>query len=107
MGLDSDSPGETPRRHTRVPCTAAAIITTDGGTVSGVCENLSLGGAFVNCEPVPPGDSVSVTLCLPSLGPVELTGKVLRREARGCGIRFTHLASTALIAICTYIGTVS
>jgi hypothetical protein len=96
----------TPRRNKRVACNAAAVITTDTGTFPGVCESLSLGGAFVSCEPAPPSDVVSMILCLPSLGPVEVTGEVLYREPRGCGIRFTHLASAALMAICTFVGAV-
>ena len=99
----SSDPKST-RRYVRVACNAAAVITTDAGTFPGVCDSLSLGGAFVRCETTPSCDIVSMILCLPSLGPVEVTGEVLYRDPRGCGIRFTSLASNAMTAICTFVG---
>ena len=98
--------GKTPRRNTRIACNTAAVITSDAGTFPGVCESLSLGGAFVRCETAPASDSVSMILCLPSLGPVEVAGEILYREPEGCGIRFTHLASAAVVAICAFVGSV-
>ena len=95
-----------PHRHTRVCCNAAAVITTDQGTFPGVCVSLSRCGAFVTCDQAPSSDAVSMILCLPSLGPVEVAGEVLYRKPSGCGIRFTRIASTALIAICTFVGVV-
>jgi hypothetical protein len=97
---------DSQRRHTRIACQAPAVISSPTGVLSGVCENLSLGGAFVRCERTPPCDRVSVTFHLPSLGPIEVAGEVLRSGPGGCGIRFTHLASTALVSICTFVGAV-
>ncbi|HEY3446014.1 MAG TPA: PilZ domain-containing protein [Myxococcales bacterium] len=94
------------RKNPRIVCNAAAVITTDGGTYPGVCESLSPGGAFVRCDACPSEDRVSVIVCLPSLGPIELDGEVLYRQPQGCGIRFTGLASAALMAICTFMGSV-
>ena len=95
---------ETPRRNTRVACHTAAAITTDQGTFPGVCENLSLSGAFVNCAPTWSSTFISMMLYLPPLGAVEVAGEILRREPRGCGVRFTRLASTALTTICAFVG---
>jgi hypothetical protein len=94
------------RNNVRVDCNAAAVITTETDTCPGVCESLSIAGAFVRCEAAPAQKDVSMILCLPSLGPVEVAGEILYREARGCGIRFTHVASAAVVAICTFVGTV-
>ncbi len=95
------------RKNPRIACNAAAVITTDDGTYPGVCESLSPAGAFVRCDTSPPEDKVSVIVCLPSLGPVELDAEVLYRQPQGCGIRFTGLASAALMAISTFVGTVA
>jgi hypothetical protein len=95
-----------PRRNTRVTCHATAVLSTDAGVFSGVCENLSLGGAFVSCEPAPSDGVVSVILYLPAQGPVEVAGEILRHEARGCGIRFSRLPSRTLNAISSVVATV-
>ena len=92
------------RKNPRIVCNAAAVVITRRGTYPGVCESLSPGGAFVRCDRCPAEDQVSLIVCLPSLGPVELDGEVLYRQPEGCGIRFTGLASTALTAISTFMG---
>jgi len=95
-----------PRRNTRVACHATAVLSTGAGVFAGVCENLSLGGAFVSCDPTPSYGAISMILYLPSQGPVEVAGEVLRHGAHGCGIRFPRLPSRALTAISTVVATV-
>ncbi|MGC4120811.1 MAG: PilZ domain-containing protein [Myxococcales bacterium] len=92
------------RENPRIACNAAAIITTPRGTYPGVCESLSPGGAFVRCDHCPPDNRVTVIVCLPSLGPVELEGEILYRQPTGCGIRFTGPASSGLTTVQTFIG---
>ena len=94
----------TPRRYSRVACHAAATVSFGGATVLGTCENLSLGGAFFRGAAPPLSGSVTMTLCLPSVGPVEMSGEVCHGDQAGCGIRFTRLPSQALAAICAYVG---
>lgn len=90
----------------QISCNAAAVITTETGTYPGVCKELSLDGTYVRCEAQPTSDSVSLIVCLPSLGPIELNGEIRERRQDGCVIRFTNLASAAALAICTFMGTV-
>lgn len=93
-----------PRRFNRVSCNAAAVVTTAHDTLAGVCENLSLGGAYVSGAPAPTAKSVTMAFCLPSVGPVEVAGEVRHGTEKGFGIRFTHLPPRALMAICSYVG---
>ena len=41
---------------------------------------------FVRCEQCPEGDQVSMIVCLPSLGPVELDGEVVVRSDPHIGL---------------------
>lgn len=91
------------RKYARVPCNAAAAWSSDGQSQAGVCENLSIGGAFFRGT-VPSMSTVTFTLCLPSVGPVTLTGEVCHRTEEGCGLRFTRMAPQALVALCGYVG---
>jgi hypothetical protein len=93
----------TVRRHVRVACNAAAVITTADDTFAGVCQNISLGGAYFSGDTAPASGSITFTLCLPSMGPVELVGEVRPRAPTGCGIRFTQIPYPALTAICAYV----
>lgn len=92
------------RKNPRIVCNAAAVINTERGTYPGVCESLSEGGAFVRCPECPKSDRVSLVVCLPSLGPIELAGEVVYRRPEGCGIKFTGFASAALFAIDAFMG---
>jgi len=94
------------RSNFGVTCRTPALLEAGSTHCAGECERLSLRRAFVRCEAAPPGDAVQLTLCLPSLGPVEVDGKVLWRRLGGCSIRFTHLAAGALAALCTFLGAV-
>ena len=94
-----------PRRYTRVTCNAAAIVTAGAASLAGVCENLSVGGAFFKGATAPTVTEVKMVLCLPSMGPIEIVGEVRHARDDGFGIRFTHLPSNSLMAICSYVGT--
>ena len=87
-----------------VACLAPAVVCTETDTCPGVCESLSLEDAYVVCDEPPAGDEVSVVLCLPSLGPVEIGGRIHTRGPHGIAVHFTRLATTALLALCTFIG---
>lgn len=92
------------RRYTRVPCNAAAVVTQGEHTAAGICDSLSVGGAFFKGESAPAKATVKMVLCLPSMGPIEVEGEVCYARADGIGIRFTQLPPVALMAICTYVG---
>jgi hypothetical protein len=93
-----------PRLTRRISCHAAAVLTTRAGAYPCMCQNLSLGGAFLACPSQPEGDVVSLRVCLPSLGPVELDGKILYRNLAGCGVRFQNMAATALAVLRAFLG---
>ncbi len=94
----------TQRRYVRVPCNAAATITRGDRTTAGVCDSLSVGGAFFRGEAAPARAPVKMVLCLPSMGPIEVQGEVCYSRGEGIGIRFTQLPPGALMAICSYVG---
>jgi len=93
------------RRYSRVNCNAAAVMTAGATTVTGVCENISIGGAYFKGSEAPPVGPVVLTLCLPSMGPIELSGEVCHTSTDACGIRFTNIPRSAFSAICAYVGT--
>ena len=92
------------RRYARVACNAAAVVTLGEHTTAGICDSLSVGGAFFKGEAAPPSAPIKLVLCLPSMGPIEVHGEVCYSREDGFGIRFTQLPPTALRAICTYVG---
>jgi hypothetical protein len=91
------------RRYSRIPCKVAAVVTLGDGSHTGVCENLSIGGAFVRGIGAPLSAAVSMSVTLPSVGPVEVVGEVRHSSSLGCGIRFTRIPPKALFAICAYV----
>ncbi|HEY3447172.1 MAG TPA: PilZ domain-containing protein [Myxococcales bacterium] len=92
------------RRYARVACNAAAVVTRGEHSAAGICDSLSIGGAFFKGEAAPARAPLKLVLCLPSMGPIEVEGEVCYSRADGIGIRFTQLPPNALMAICTYVG---
>lgn len=92
------------RRHSRVDCNAAALLRVGETTFTGVFENLSLGGACFRGTAIPPAGVVHVTLCLPSMGTIQLTGEIRHVAPGACGIRFVDVPSDSLEAISAYVG---
>ncbi|MGC4117990.1 MAG: PilZ domain-containing protein [Myxococcales bacterium] len=92
------------RQHTRIPCFAPAVVESGGEMVAGVCENISLGGAFFRGAPRPRTPFVQMVLCIPSLGPVEVEGEVRHACADGFGVRFTWLSPAAALGIRIFLG---
>lgn len=101
----TDATSTSPRRFTRVPCNVAAMVAFRDAQYSGVCQNLSVGGAYFRGGSAPSATDVDIVLCIPSLGPVELHGEVCHSEADGVGVRFKQIPSQALSALCAYVGT--
>ena len=95
--------GHDGRRYARVACGASAVIALRDQELRGVCENLSIGGAYFKGAGAPLSTTVSMTLSLPMAGDVELVGEVRHSSDSGCGIRFTRIPSRALLAICAYV----
>ena len=95
-----------PRRFTRVTCNAAAMVAYGDSTFAGVCENISVGGAFFKGASLPSLTEVHMMLCLPSIGPIEVLGEVRHAHEDGFGLRFKRVESRGLMAICTFVGTI-
>jgi hypothetical protein len=80
----------TQRRYVRVPCNAAATITRGDRTTAGVCDSLSVGGAFFRGEAAPARAPVRWSCaCLPWAD--RGAGRGLYSRGEGIGIRFTQL----------------
>jgi len=92
------------RRYARVSCHASAVVTSGVETFAGICNSLSIGGAFFKGEHSPPDREIRMVLCLPSMEPIEVRGEVRYSREDGFGISFTHLPPHALSAICAYVG---
>ncbi|MGC4113155.1 MAG: PilZ domain-containing protein [Myxococcales bacterium] len=102
--MDQPAQTFTQRRYARVPCNAAAVVTLGERRASGICDSLSVGGAFFKGEAAPARSPLKLVLCLPSMGPIEVEGEVCYSREDGIGIRFTQLPPNALMAICAYVG---
>lgn len=80
------------RKHTRIVYGASVDFTADTHTYIVLLKNLSLGGAFIAGDQLPPIEKEKiVSLSIPradKLGAIELSGTVRRVTDNGIGIEF-------------------
>lgn len=95
------------RRTRRAWCNTPVQVDGSERSLIGVCHDLSLGGMFFLGPPLPVGEPVVVTLDLPSLSRVRISGEVLdhrhHRNGSGMAIRFVRLAQSDLANISRFV----
>lgn len=95
------------RRTPRVPCAAPAKAEGPRGPIRGICVSLSQGGMFFSGTQLPVGNSVELSVQLPT-GAFQAVGQVRYHhnspEGPGMGIKFTRLAQDHLAKISQFIG---
>lgn len=84
------------RQHPRVTCVMPAMARVAGTMVSGICRQVSRGGAFITSEALcPVGQRIRVTVELPALGSIHANAEVTYHhdhpDGRGMGVVFTEL----------------
>jgi CheY-like chemotaxis protein len=96
---------ENRRRHTRVPLHTAVICIAGSRRMQGITWNLSSGGMQVDIGSLQPGDSVKLSIRLPSSGiEIDLVGEVVWAKEHRQGIRFTKTSPQSQQAIQEFIG---
>lgn len=85
------------RQHPRVACVMPAVARIAGTLVTGVCRQVSRGGAFITSEALcPVGQRVRLTVELPALGRIHANAQVVYHhdhpDGRGMGVVFTDLS---------------
>lgn len=95
------------RRTRRAWCNAPAQLDGNERSLIGVCHDISLGGMFFLGPVLPVGETVGVTMDLPSLGRLRLAGEVLdhrhHRNGSGMAIRFARLNQGDLTMISRFV----
>lgn len=82
------------RPHVRLPFTGPATIRSGAACVSGIIQNLSLSGCFIEAPlRLDVGTPMNITF---SLDPdetqfVTTNGRIVRRAHHGIGVRFSYL----------------
>lgn len=94
---------ENRRGHYRIDFVTDIVIRHDSHEIPAYCLNLSHGGMFVSCPPLPLGAKVRLTFRLPDLKePVEAEAVVrwnVREARRGVGLQFTGLRAIEMWGI--------
>lgn len=97
----------TPRRSPRVACAAPAKAEGPRGPIRGTCVSLSQGGMFFTGSQLPVGQSVELSVQLPS-GAFQAVGQVryhaMSAQGPGMGIKFTRLTQDHLTRISQFVG---
>lgn len=95
------------RRTRRAWCNAPVQLDGSERSLIGVCHDISLGGMFFLGPVLPVGETVGVTMDLPSLGRLRLAGEVLdhrhHRNGSGMAIRFARLDQGDLAMISRFV----
>ncbi|MDQ3266533.1 MAG: PilZ domain-containing protein [Myxococcota bacterium] len=95
------------RRTARVSCEAPAKAEGPRGPIRGTCRSLSQGGMFFSGTQLPVGQSVELSVQLPS-GQFLAVGQVRYHHTDalgpGMGIKFTRLAQDHLSRIVQFVG---
>jgi len=94
------------RQHPRFACRVKVDFDINDWSYGGVVTNVSLGGVFIETRhPITVGSEI--TLSLSSLNKSRLCnvkGKVVRRDAKGVGVRFNELSMYQQQVVSSYLG---
>ena len=93
------------REYPRVPCNISLDLAADGRAINCFALDISAGGIFVeSCESFTLGQSVSICFSLADASlPLKLSGRVVRLEQGGIGIKYESLTRYQLEILKTLI----
>ena len=84
---------EERRLYPRVPCFLLADYVTQGCAYTAFIKNICADGAFIEApRPVPTGPDIALVITpVDDHNPVKVTGKIVRVDPKGIGVRFNPL----------------
>lgn len=82
-----------PRRGSRKPCVILVDFSSDDLSAQEYIRDISVGGAFIKTDqPLVIGQEVALSFSVPNIEhSLDLTGKVVRCNGEGIGVKFTNL----------------
>ncbi len=82
-----------PRRGSRKPCVIMVDFSSDELSAQEYIRDISVGGAFIKTDqPLVIGQEVALSFSVPNIDhSLDLTGKVVRCNGEGIGVKFTNL----------------
>jgi len=84
-----------PRRGSRRPCVILVDFSSDDLSTQEYIRDISVGGAFIKTDqPLVIGQEVALSFSIPNIEhSLDLTGKVVRCNGEGIGVKFTNLTT--------------